>query len=86
MNAPHPLAVLMATAVCRSDTDSIAQCGMFRATPEATGCRHRATTCSILPQRPPEQQQTKQGQKNVPKRLAILMAAAVHRYNTMCIA
>jgi hypothetical protein len=30
-----------------------------------------------LPQRLPGQQQTKQQQKNVPKRLAILMAAAV---------
>ncbi len=47
MNAPHPPAVLMATAVRRSNTDGIARCGMSRATLEATGCRHRATTCSI---------------------------------------
>jgi hypothetical protein len=72
----------MATAVRRSNTDGIAQCGMSRATPEATGRCHRATTCSVLPQRPPWQQQKKRQQKNVPKRLAISMAAAVRRYNT----
>jgi hypothetical protein len=31
-NAPHPLAVLMATAVRQSDTDGIAQCGISTAT------------------------------------------------------
>jgi hypothetical protein len=72
----------MATAVRRSNTDGIAQCGMSRATLEATGCRHQATTHSLLPQQPPGQQQMKQGQKNVPKRLAISMAAAVRQYNT----
>ncbi len=81
-NAPHPPAVLMASAVHRSNTDGITWCGMSRATLEATGCCHRATTCSVLPQQPPGQQQTKQQQKNVPKRLAILMAAAVRGYNT----
>ena len=34
----------------------------------------------------PGQQQTKQQQKNIPKRLAILMDAAVRRYNTAHIA
>jgi hypothetical protein len=34
----------------------------------------------------PGQQQTKQQQKNVPKRLAISMAVAVRWYNTACIA
>ncbi len=65
----------MAMAVSRSNTDGIAQCGMSRATPEATGRHHQATTHSVLPQRPPGQQQMKRRQKNVPKRLAILMAA-----------
>ncbi len=83
MNAPHLPAISMATAVCRSNRDGIARCGMSRATPEAS---HWATTCSVLPQRPPGQQQTKQQLKNVPKRLAILMAAVVCRYNTTCIA
>jgi hypothetical protein len=59
---------------------------MSRATLEATGCRHWATTCSVSPQRLPGQQQTKQQQKNAPKRLAILMATAMRRYNTTRIA
>jgi hypothetical protein len=62
-NAPHPPAILMATAVCRSNTDGIAQCGMSTATPEATGCQHRATTHSVSPQRPPGQQAYKQKSK-----------------------
>jgi hypothetical protein len=42
---------LMAMAVRQSNTDGIAQCGMSTATtPKATGCRHRATTHSVLPQ------------------------------------
>jgi hypothetical protein len=59
-NAPHPPAILMATAMRQSNTDSIAQCGMSRATPEATGCRHWVTTCSVLPQWLPGQQAYKQ--------------------------
>jgi hypothetical protein len=81
-NAPHLLAVLMATAVHRSNTDGIAQCGMSTATLEATGCRHRANTCSVLPQRPPGQQAYKQQSTNTPAKLAILMAMAMHPYVT----
>ncbi len=64
----------------------IAQWSMSRATLEATGRHHRATACSILPQRPPGQQQTKQWQKNGPTLLDILMAVVVRRYNTVRIA
>ncbi len=85
-NAPHPPAVLMAMAVCRSSTDGIAQCGMSRATLEATGCRHWATTGSVLPQRPSGQQAYKQQSTNTPAKLAILMAMVMHRYVTACIA
>jgi hypothetical protein len=85
-NAPHPLAVLMATAVRRSNTDGIARCGMSTATPEATGCRHWATTCSVLPQRPPGQQADKQQSTNTPAKLAISMAMAMRRYVTVRIA
>jgi hypothetical protein len=81
-NAPHPPAVLMAMAVCWSNTDGIAQCGMSRATPEATGCRHRETTCSILPQRPPGQQANKYQSTNTPRKQAVLMAMAMRRYVT----
>ena len=41
----HPLlAILMAMVRRWSNTCGITRCSMFRATPEATGCRHRATT------------------------------------------
>ncbi len=86
MNAPHPPAILMTTAVCRSDTDGIAQCSISTATPEATGCRHRATTCSILPQWPPGQQAYKQQSTNTPAKLTISMAMAMWRYVTARIA
>jgi hypothetical protein len=76
----------MAMAVRRSNTDGIAQCSMSRATLEVTGRRHRVTSCSVLPQRPPGQQATKQQLTNTPKKLAVLMAAAVRRYNTPRIA
>ncbi len=85
-NAPFPPAILMAIAVRRSNTDGIAQCGMSRATPEATGCCHRATTRYVLPQRPPGQQSNKQQSTNTPKKVAILMAMAMRRYVTACIA
>jgi hypothetical protein len=81
-NAPHPPAVSMATAVRWSDTDGIAQCSMSRATPEATGGWHWATTCSVLPQRPPGQQANKQQSTNTPAKLAISMAMAMRRYVT----
>jgi hypothetical protein len=86
MNAPHPPAVSMAMAVHRSDTDSIAQCDMSRATSEATGRRHWETTRSVLPQRLPGQQAYKQQSINTPAKLAILMAMAMRWYVTMCIA
>jgi hypothetical protein len=86
MNAPHPPAVSMAMVVRRSNTDGIAQCGMSRATPKATGCRHRAITRYVLPQRLPGQQANKQQSTNTPKKVAILMAVAMRRYVTACIA
>jgi hypothetical protein len=85
-NAPHPLAISMATAVRRSNADGIARCGMSTATQEATGRRHRATTGSVSPQRPPGQQAYKQQSTNTPAKLAILMAMAMCRYVTTRIA
>ena len=41
-----------------------------------------ATTRSVLPQRPPGQQANKQQSTNTPKKVAMLMAAVVRRYNT----
>ena len=49
-NAPLLRAISMAMAVRRCHTKRIAQCSMTRkASPEATGRRHRATTHSVLP-------------------------------------
>ncbi len=75
----------MAMVVRRCNTKHIAQCSMARATPEATGCRHWATTCSVLPQQPPGQQANKQQSTNTPTKLAILMAMAMRRYVTALI-
>ncbi len=85
-NAPCLPAISMATVVRRSNTDSIAQCGMSRATLEATGRRHWATTCSVLPQWPPGQQANKQQSTNAPKKVAVLMVMAMRRYVTVHIA
>jgi hypothetical protein len=76
----------MATAVRRSNTDGIARCGMSRATLEATGRHHRATTRYVSPQRPPGQQANKQQSTNTPKKVAVLMAMVMRRYVTACIA
>ena len=59
-NAPLLWAISMAMVRRWSDTCGIAQCSMSSATPEATGRHHRGTTRSVLPWRPPGQQQTKQ--------------------------
>jgi hypothetical protein len=72
----------MVTAVHQSNTDGIAQCSMSRATPEATGFRHQATTHYVSPQRPPGQQANKQQSTNTPKKVAVLMAMAMRRYVT----
>ncbi len=85
-HVPPSLTVLMAMAVCLCKSKHIAQCSMSRATPEATGRRHRATTHSVSPQRPPGQQANKQQSTNTPTKLAVLMAMAMRRYITACIA
>ncbi len=85
-DAPRPPAVSMTTAVRRSNTDGIARCSTSRATPEATGRCYWATTRYVLPQRPPGQQANKQQSTNTPKKVAVLMAMAMRRYVTACIA
>ncbi len=87
-NAPLLLVISMAMQRHWSDTWGIAQCSMSRATPEATGRRHwhRATTKSVLPQRPPGQQQTNNNViEYVPTLMAISMAIAMQRYYTALI-
>jgi hypothetical protein len=76
----------MTMAVHWGNTDGIARSGMSRATSEATGCRHWATTCSILPQGAPGQQANKQQSTNTPTLLAVSMAMGMGRYVTACIA
>jgi hypothetical protein len=76
----------MAMVVLLCNTKRIATCSMSRATPEATGRRHWATTRSVLPQWLPGQQANKQQSTNTPKTVAMLMAAAVRRYNTAHVA
>ncbi len=86
-HAPPLFAISMAMEVHRCDTKHTIQCGMSRATPEATGCRHWVSTCSVLPpQRLPGQHTNKQQSTNTPTKLAILMAMAMHRYVTVHIA
>ena len=80
--APCPRPILIPMAVHRCNTKHIAQCSMPRATLEATGCQHWATTGSALPQCPPGQQADKQQSNNTPTKLAVLMAIAMWRYNT----
>jgi hypothetical protein len=76
----------MAMAVRRCNRKCIAQCSMSRVTPEATGHRHQATTCSVLPQWSPGQQTNKKQSTNTPTKLAISMAMAMYRYVTVHIA
>ncbi len=76
----------MAMAMHQSNTDGIAQCSMSKATLEATGRCHWATTCYVLPQQPPGQQANKQQSTNTPTKLAVLMAMVMRRYVTACIA
>jgi hypothetical protein len=50
----------MALVVHQSNTDGIAQCGMSRATPKATGCHHRVTTHSAAARATANKTTTKQ--------------------------
>jgi len=75
----------MAMAVHWCHTERIYRCSMTRALPEATGRRHWATTGSTLPAAAgaPANETTMQ---HVPTLLAISMALAMRRYNTVHIA
>ena len=76
----------MATRTRWSNERGIPRCSKSRATLDAPGSHHRATTCSVSPQRPPGQHANKQHSTNKPKQVAMFMAAAVHQYNTALIA
>ncbi len=76
----------MAMRMRWSNERGIAQCSKSRATLDAPGSRHWATTCSVLPQQLPGQQANKQQSTNTPKKEPILIAKAMRRYVTACIA
>ncbi len=59
-NASPSRAILMAMAVRRCDMKRISRCSMTRASLEATGHCHRATTRSVSPHRPPGRRSTQQ--------------------------
>jgi hypothetical protein len=77
------LAISMATVVHQGNTDGNTQCGISRATLEATGHCCWATTCSISPRGLPGQQANKQQSTNAPSLLAVMMAMAMRWYVTV---
>ncbi len=83
---PPSQAISMAMRTRGSNEPGIARCSKSRATLDAPGSHHRATTRSILPQRLPGQQANKQQSTNTPKKVAVLMAMAMRWYVTACIA
>jgi len=52
-NADKSLAISIAMAMQRYDARRITQWSTSRASLEATGCRHQASACAVLPWRPP---------------------------------
>ncbi len=83
---PPLQAILMAVWMRWSNERGIARCSKSRATLDAPGGRHRVTTCSVLPKRPPGQQANKQQSTNTPRKVAMFMAKAVHQYSNARIA
>ena len=79
-NVPLLQAILMAKQTRWSNACDITQCSMTRATPDAPGSHYRVATCSVLPRRPPGWQWS---QIKTPTLLAISMAVAVQRNNTV---
>jgi hypothetical protein len=52
-NAGKLMTILMAMAMQQYDAGRIARWSTSRASLEATGCRHLASACAVLPRRPP---------------------------------
>ncbi len=52
-NADESMAISIAMAMQRYGARRIARWSTSRASLEATGCRHRASACAVLPRRPP---------------------------------
>ncbi len=56
---------------------------MSRALLEATGCRHRVTTCFVLPQGLHRSHSKQRQWKNTPTLLSIMMVMAMRQYYTL---
>ena len=52
-NAGESMAISIAMAMQRYDARRIARWSTSRASPEATGCRHRASACAVSPRERP---------------------------------
>ena len=78
-----PRAILMAKRTHWSNTERISWFSMTRASLEATGRHHQATTCSVSPWWPPGRQSTKQQCKMYP--LCWPFFWPLRRYDTVCI-
>ncbi len=83
---PPLQAISMGMRMRWSNEHGIARCSKSRATLDVPGSRHWVTTCYVSPQRPPGQQTNKQQSTNTPKKVAVLMAMAMHRHITTHIA
>ena len=81
-NAPPSRAISMAMVVRWCGMKRIAQCSMTRASPEATGRRHRATNRSVSPRWPRRATINLTMMQHALTLLAVLMAIAMRRYYT----
>jgi hypothetical protein len=68
-NAGKVLVILMTMRMRRYDAGCIARWSTSRASLEATGSRHRASACAVLPQQPPWLTNTLKTHKTLNKKL-----------------
>ena len=78
--------VLTLEMMRRHNTANTAQCRVSRASLEATGRCHRASTHVVLPRRTAGSPCRKKNDEKAPYLPAVLLALAVRRYNTKRIA
>ncbi len=66
-NADESLAISMAMVMQRYDARRIARWSTSRASLEATGCRHQASACAVLPRQWPWSMNSNKTHKNLTK-------------------
>ena len=66
-NAGESMSISIAMAMQRYDAGHITQWSTSRASLEATGCRHRASACAVLPRRPPWSKNSNKTHKTLTK-------------------